>query len=328
MLIKYAIGLAALTGQLLANYCIEKDDPTGLKYNGTMKWSKSKLFCQNWAEIEEYFAETDENKMLNVNRILFNHNYCRNPESSSSVDNFGMEGPWCWVYTNTSIYSNRVSQSLQFIKEPCAINTCAQYKMEEDREKNERKRYNKESNRETSTELRMTIEKNGHSTTRTKRRKVGSAVSDNYDSETKALSTEFTSTIRKGSKFSYSGNNTNVEFYVSSSLKLGGLYGNKHSNVRSETITVRCPGIIGAIYVCDLYQVIKTIIVPIEHVFADGHSEFNTLTQVKKSYKAEGHISKQLSELNNFCAANKIGIFRFDFRYRNKYGLIEQKRPL
>ena len=71
MLIKYAIGLAALTGQLLANYCIEKDDPTGLKYNGTKKWSKSKLFCQNWAEIEEYFAETGENEILNVDRILF-----------------------------------------------------------------------------------------------------------------------------------------------------------------------------------------------------------------------------------------------------------------
>ena len=326
MLIKYAIGLAALTGQLLANYCIEKDDPTGLKYNGTMKWSKSKLFCQNWAEIEEYFAETDENKMLNVNRILFNHNYCRNPESSSSVDNFGMEGPWCWVYTN------RVSQSLQFIKEPCAINTCAQYKMEEDREKNERKRYNKESNRETSTELRMTIRKDGHSTYRIKRKLVGSAVSDNYDSETKALSTEFTSTIKRGTFTSYSGNNTNVEFSLSSFnglyIKLGGLYQNKHSNVRSETITVRCPGVIGAIYVCDLYQVKKKIVVPIEHVFDDGHSEFNTITEVRYSYKAEGHISKQLTELNNFCPANKIGIFRFDFRYRNKYGLIEQKRPL
>ena len=119
MLIKYTIGLAALTGQLSANYCLGKEDPTGLEYNGTMAVSKYGLPCQNWAEIQEYFTETGENEILNVDRILFNHNYCRNPLNSITSD-VNMDEPWCWV-------AYKGSPGSYFSRESCGIRTCKQF---------------------------------------------------------------------------------------------------------------------------------------------------------------------------------------------------------
>ena len=245
MLIKYAIGLAALTGQLSANYCLDKEDPIGLKYNGTWTRSKSGYLCMNWADM----MNTNHMVPYDVDPILFNHNYCRNPESS--VDNFDVEGPWCWTA------STKDHKSWQYWKESCGIETCAEFNANP---------YRTPSHK---------------STTRINKDLV----------ETKALFTGFIGTIEQGKTTSYSGNA--VISFGREEIKLGGSYGNEHGSVRSRTLRIKCPSIIGAIVTCDLYQVTKTTVTPIEHVDDDGNSEMNTVTQVEYSYEIESHISKQ-----------------------------------